>query len=225
MLQSTPFGLHLQVCMLLISVLRPVGDCHYYAIVKKWTNLQDHAMKILSECPDLIFKVHYEDILKDKQSVVKGIFDFIGERRFGGIKRQASVMFMDPTEDLINGAKQGREAEKARGLSYQFQNLGRGDSFSKTQLAKWKNPVTGLSTDDLLLIESIAHTTMRHFGYEPHLVGVERDALCFSADEIKEFSRLNQLGIDEMNKKLLVENVRTISKWTHPSNICSFSAR
>lgn len=74
---------------------------------------------------------------------MKGIYDFIGERRFGGVKRQASVLCMDRTEDLINGAKKGREAQKACGLSYQFKNLGRGPSFAKSQDQKWLHPETG----------------------------------------------------------------------------------
>jgi hypothetical protein len=102
-----------------------VGDCHYYSIVKKWTVLQGHAMRIQNECPELVLKVHYEDVLRDKTNVVQGIYAFIGERKFGGIKRHASVMFMNPNEDLINGATRGREATKARHLSYQFMNLGR----------------------------------------------------------------------------------------------------
>ena len=77
------------------------------------------------------------------------VYDFIGERRFGGIKRQATVIFMKENKDLINGAKRGREAQKAMKLSYQFQNLGRGPSFVKAQLEKWRNPITGLKYDDL----------------------------------------------------------------------------
>ena len=69
------------------------------------------------------------------------VYDFIGERRFGGIKRQATVIFMKENIDLINGAKGGREAQKAMRLSYQFQNLGRGASFVQAQLEKWKNPI------------------------------------------------------------------------------------
>lgn len=77
------------------------------------------------------------------------VYDFIGEHRFGGIKRQATVIFMKDNEDLINGAKRGREAQKAMRLSYQFQNLGRGPSFVQAQLEKWRNPKTGLKYDDL----------------------------------------------------------------------------
>ena len=67
----------------------PVGDCHYYAIIKKWVKLQEHAIKILSETPNLVCKVHYEELLEDKEAVVGRVYNFIGERRFGGIKRQA----------------------------------------------------------------------------------------------------------------------------------------
>ena len=67
----------------------PVGDCHYYSITKKWTKLQDHALKILEADPSIICKVHYEEILENKEAMVGKVYNFIGERRFGGIKRQA----------------------------------------------------------------------------------------------------------------------------------------
>eukprot|EP00957_Ditylum_brightwellii_P205983 15346275-Ditylum_brightwellii.AAC.1 len=67
----------------------PVGDCHYYAIIKKWVNLQECAQKVLSDVPRLVCKVHYEELLQDKESVVNKVYDFMGERRFGGIRRQA----------------------------------------------------------------------------------------------------------------------------------------
>jgi hypothetical protein len=41
----------------------PVGDCHYYAIAKKWAKLQSTAFRILKEVPYLLHKVHYEAIL------------------------------------------------------------------------------------------------------------------------------------------------------------------
>ena len=111
--------------------------------------LQEIALKILNSHPSLVHKVHYESVLADKQDVVSKIYDFIGERRFGGIKRQATVIFMKEKKDLINNAKVGREAQKAQHLSYQFQNLGRSSSFAKVQFEKWRHPKTGLKNDDL----------------------------------------------------------------------------
>lgn len=163
-------------------------------------------MNIVEQYPHLIHKIHYEQILEDKQSTVKGIYDFIGERRFGGIKRQASVMFMNATEELIDGAKDGREAQKAQHLSYQFKNLGRGESFAKTQMAKWKHPETGLPSDAVEIIESVAHEVMGRLGYSTHLVNVTMQPRVYTEDEIEQFDRLNAEGIKKMNEDLKEEN-------------------
>jgi hypothetical protein len=115
----------------LYSPFRPVGDCHYYAIVKKWTNLQRNALWVQQECPNLVIEVHYDHILANRDAVVAGVYDFIGTRRFAGVARQSSVRFMDITKNLIANAKDGREAQKAKLLSYQFRNLGRGILFQR----------------------------------------------------------------------------------------------
>ena len=49
----------------------PVGDKHYYAIVKKWAKLQDYAMAILRDTPDIIFNTKYEELLENKEEVVR----------------------------------------------------------------------------------------------------------------------------------------------------------
>lgn len=201
---------------------RPVGDCHYHAIVTKWTRLQGHALRIVEECPDLVHKVHYESILQDKENVVKQIYGFIGERRFGGIKRQASVLFMEPTEHLINSAKMGREAQKSMNLSYQFQNLGRGPSFAIRQLRKWLDPETGLETSDIQLIESVAHETMEKLGYETHLVGVSANPTVFTKEDVLHFNELNKDGIQKMNVDLQKENPGDFDRREYQAEVLSF---
>jgi len=192
------------VCMSFMKT--PVGDCHYYAIIKKWTKLQKKALEILKSDPCLVHKVHYERILSNREEVMSKVYDFIGERRFGGIKRQATVIFMKENKDLINGAKRGREAQKAMKLSYQFQNLGRGASFVKVQLEKWRNPITGLKYDDLQLIESVAYKIMGEFTYETAMVGKTTEPTLFSKEDITLFGKLNREGIEKMNADLQVEN-------------------
>jgi serine/threonine protein phosphatase PrpC len=200
-----------------------VGDCHYHAIITKWTKLQGHALRIVEECPDLVYKVHYESILQDKENVVEEIYGFIGERRFGGIKRQASVLFMDTTKALINSAKMGREARKSMNLSYQFQNLGRGPSFANRQLRKWLNAETGLKMDDIQLIESVAHQMMKKLGYDTHLVGVSANPTNFTEEAIMHFNELNKGGIQKMNDDLQKENPGDFDRREYQAEVLSFS--
>ena len=49
----------------------PVGDKHYYAIVKKWAKLQKQAIAILDDTPDIIYNIKYEELLEDKKNVVR----------------------------------------------------------------------------------------------------------------------------------------------------------
>ena len=55
----------------------PVGDCHYYAIIKKWTKLQSHALHVLSVSEDLVHQVRYEALLKDNAETMKEINEFM----------------------------------------------------------------------------------------------------------------------------------------------------
>jgi len=211
----------------------PVGDCHYYAIAKKWAKLQSTACRILKEVPHLLHKVHYEAMLIDKKAAVKKIYEFIGERHFGGVKRQASVLLMKTSEDLIGSANKGREAEKAQSLSVQFMNLTRGDSFAKTQLAKWAGP-EGLNNADLQMIESITYEALTYMGYKTHLVNAKdaethlpsdaaTEATVYTAQQIEEFDRLNKAGIAKMNSDLLEENPEDYERRRYQEEVLSFA--
>jgi len=114
----------------------------------------------------------------DSSLVCSCIYDFIGDRHFGGVKRQASVMSIAPIAVSVGQAKRGSESFKAHTLSQQFKNLCRGESFAKEQMAKWKHPETGLKRDDLMIIESLAYDVMEYFGYETAHVKTPFDGKC-----------------------------------------------
>mmetsp|Transcript_23237 Transcript_23237/g.35852 ORF Transcript_23237/g.35852 Transcript_23237/m.35852 type:complete len:545 (-) Transcript_23237:40-1674(-) len=212
----------LSSCDCSYSYSSPVGDCHYFAIAKKWTKLQTHALRIIDKYPHLVHQIHYEAILENKVNVVQHLYDFIGERRFGGIKRQASVLFMKPAEDLINQSKHGRESLKACCLSYQFQNLHRGPSFAKNQNQKWKHQNDGLKEEEIQLIESVAHQIMAKLGYKPHLVGVKTQPTIFSDHDFAIFDAINKKGIERMYEQLKRENPGDFHRRQHQAEILQF---
>lgn len=183
-----------------------MGDCHYYEITKKWVSLQKSALKIAKGNPELVLRVHYEELLVNKKGVIKTVYNFLGVRRFGGIKRQASVIVMPPVEYILSDAKKGRETIKAVGLSYQFKNLRRGSSFAAVQFQKWRDPKTGLTADEPQIIESLAHEVMEELGYGTSEVGVNSESYVFSKEEVESFANLNSLGIQKMKDDLKVEN-------------------
>lgn len=158
----------------------PVGDKHYYAITKKWVKLQNQAIHILESTPDLLCLIHYEDLLEDRKNEISFINDFIGDTRFGGVKREASVMSIAPVEQSIENAKSGFESVKAHVLSQRWENLCRGESFAKEQLAKWQHPETGLQKDELIIIESLAYEVMDYFEYQTSTVKSPFDGMLHS---------------------------------------------
>jgi len=181
----------------------PVGDCHYYAIISKWTKLQRHALHVLSVSESLVYQVRYENLLKDNAATMEGINEFMGKRKFGKVLRRGSVAILNKVEDMMNTAAGGVGAQQASVLSYKFKNLTRGESFRQGQFQKWRKE---MNEDDILLIESVAHEMMTRLGYEPHIVGVTRDALVFTDEQIEEFKVLNELGIKKMMEDLQQEN-------------------
>jgi len=199
----------------------PVGDKHYYAIVKKWAKLQKQAIAILEDTPELIFNIKYEELLENKEDAISCIYDFIGDRRFGGVKRQASVMSIAPVAASVNQAKLGSESFKAHTLSQQFKNLVRGNSFVKEQMAKWKHPETGLKKDALMIIESLAYDAIKYFGYEAAYVEAPCDVLQFTEAQLEQFDTLNKEGIEEMYEKLKQENIADFNRRVYQAEILS----
>lgn len=49
----------------------PVGDKHYYAIVKKWAKLQKQAIAILDDTRVVIINIKYEELLEDKENMIR----------------------------------------------------------------------------------------------------------------------------------------------------------
>eukprot|EP00546_Thalassionema_frauenfeldii_P016750 CAMPEP_0178896736 /NCGR_PEP_ID=MMETSP0786-20121207/1349_1 /TAXON_ID=186022 /ORGANISM="Thalassionema frauenfeldii, Strain CCMP 1798" /LENGTH=403 /DNA_ID=CAMNT_0020567193 /DNA_START=468 /DNA_END=1676 /DNA_ORIENTATION=- len=181
----------------------PVGDCHPYLVAKKWAKLQNHGLQILSDAPELIHQVRYEHVLSDKVGEVAKINEFMGARGMCRTLRRGSVVVLADDEQLSNQAKEGREASKAKELSYQFQNLGRGDSFAAKQFAKY---LLQMDTEDIRIVESAALEEMTRLGYEPHHVGKTHDRIDFTEALIHEYDELNKQMISKMFLDLEKEN-------------------
>ena len=180
----------------------PVGDCHYYSIASKWTELQKGALYIVKTHPKIIHQVHYEEILEDKKNTISKIYDFIGERRHGGIRRQSTVLNIRPIDECLERSRHGNQSNLACSLSYQFKNLGRGNSFLSEQFQKWKDPVNGLKEAEIQLIESVAFNIMKELGYNTHLVGKTSKISFFTCDDVEQFDKLNKEAIKRMNDEL-----------------------
>jgi len=174
------------VCLSFIKT--PVGDCHPFAITKKWVKLQYHAGRIIQENPELLHQVRYEDVLHDRESEVSKVFEFMGSRNMSRTMRRGSVVGLMDEEHITTNAKGGRDAKGASELSYQFKNLTRGTSMIKTQFKKWAYE---MDEDTLRIVESIAFTDMKKLEYEPHIIKTNKKRINFAEDVIQEYTKLN----------------------------------
>jgi serine/threonine protein phosphatase PrpC len=134
-------------------------------------------------------------------------------------------MSIAPVAASVSQAKRGSESFKAHTLSQQFQNLCRGESFAKEQMAKWKHPETGLKKDDLMIVESLAYRAMKYFGYEAAHVKEPCDVLQFTEAQLEEFALLNKDGVEEMYEKLKKENVADYNRRVHQAEVLKMGAK
>jgi serine/threonine protein phosphatase PrpC len=164
---------------------------------------------VLSVSENLVHQVRYESLLKDNEDTMKEVNAFMGKRKMGKVLRRGSVAILKKVEDMMTGATKSTGAKQAAVLSYQFQNLTRGESFRLQQFEKWR---TQMDDDDIFLIESVAHEIMTRLGYKPQIVGVTSDAMVFTDENIAEFKVLNEEGIKKMNADLAVENPEDLQR-------------
>ena len=93
----------------------PVGDCHYHAILTKWCRLQKLVIPIMEQMPAIIKEVRYEALLKDKQAVLAGLYEFIGARHSGNLLQLGSVLAMESQEQQTEKAKGRRGGPEGGG--------------------------------------------------------------------------------------------------------------
>ena len=187
----------------------PVGDCHPYAIAKKWAKLQNFAARILHETPDLVHLLSYESILGDKASQVAKILTFMGEREVSRAMRRGSIIASKNDIEVASGAKKGRETIIAGTQSSQFTNLVRGDSFLAGQLMKWKKE---MNDEDLLIVESVALHEMSRLGYELHKIKNEDDRIEFTVKLCAEYTAENKCLIEKMNADLAIDDPEDLKR-------------
>lgn len=180
----------------------PVGDCHPYAISKKWAKLQNYSARILHETPDLIHQVCYEEVLGNKHGQVAKIVEFMGARDVCRSMRRGSIVAIKSEKEVVTGAKKGRESMMARRLSYQFKNLGRGDSFTAGQLNKWAREMTD---ENILIVESAAYDEMNRLGYLPRVE--EEDRIEFTEKLCQDYDAENERLKKKMIDDLAVDNL------------------
>jgi len=114
-------------------------------------------------------------------------------------------MVMRTIDEMVTNAKDGKEATKASTLSYQFQNLCKGEEFAAIQLQKWRDPSNGMTQQNLRIVESITFEVMKKLGYDPALF-TSNPPTQYSKEDIVHFSETNEDMIMNMMSRLKKEN-------------------
>ena len=132
------------------------------------------------------------------------IIKFMGARDVCRSMRRGSVVAIKNNEEVVSGAKKGRESRRASQLSYQFKNLERGDSFTAGQFKKWAKE---MKDEDIVLVESVVFEEMKRLDYELHLIEAEDDRIDFTEELHEKYTAENKRLVGKMNENLAVVNL------------------
>lgn len=148
-----------------------VGEKTAYHIAKQWAEEQRLCVALQQRVPAHQFlSVRYEDILANPEQELRRICTWLG------------IGYTPAMVDFHESS----EAQKTACYGQLWTNLKR--PVIAENRGKWRE---GLTEDDVLVFESVAHDMLEHFGYPCSQVSAERPALTFSAEEVRRLTRVN----------------------------------
>lgn len=161
-----------------------VGEKHSYHLAQQWMNEQKMSIALYEKLgPSRVVRVRYEDLLRDPETQLKRICSFIGAE-------------YSATALAYHESAESRETANS-GLMWQ-------NVVKPVLTDNHRKFLTGLSESDIRVFERVAGGTLGKLGYE--LVYENNDAP-FSAQEIADFSQINQELKQEFRRKLRPEDL------------------
>ena len=154
----------------------PIEDTHPYIIAEKWKKLQTAALDLQNLTPEKVYSVSYESLLENKDEVIAKLGKFI----------------------ILNDFSHNLESKSSKSNNF---GIADADSFTKTQLSKWKKN-NELSKIDISHIEASCFNEMKILGYNP--ASNERPTI--SQIDIEKFEAENIIGNKEKQEKLKDED-------------------
>lgn len=152
------------------------GDKHHYFIAQEWARTQRAAYALKEKLSaDRFFSVSYEDLLINPEVVCRETAEFLGQPY---------------TPDMLKFYN-NKSAKIAAASSSLWENIAKPINTENTK--KWLEQST---KEDIHIFESVA-------GDELEMLGYERETdynLSFTAEEIEEFSKINNARKDEIIK-------------------------
>lgn len=152
------------------------GDKHHYFIAKEWAQTQRAAYSLKkSISPDRFFSVCYEELLLNPEEICRKTAEFLDQAYTPGM-----LKFYE-----------NKSAKIAAASSSLWENIANPIDTNNTK--KWLEQST---RSDIHIFESVAGDELEMLGYER----VMDHNLSFTADEIDEFSRINNSRKDVIMK-------------------------
>ena len=181
---------------------RGIQHRNIYEVARRWSRHNAAVADFGRRHPDRYLRIRYEDLVADAESVLRSICDFLDEPY---------------TDRLLDYRSGGFARDNVERLGHHA-NLGK--PLMKDNVNKW---VTGMSSDQVKLYESIAGDALRAFGYtaETELSGLSwrwlrlRSVAATWARELVRFarSRISLAGLAVMvplKRLLKVDRLRDV---------------
>ncbi len=148
-----------------------VGDKHPYFIAREWSRLQRAAAMVRERVGSgRCFDVCYEDLTADPEPLLRSLTDFLG------IAFQPSMM-------EFHRSSEAREASRSSQL---WQNLGQ--PLIRNNSKKF---LTGLTREEVEIVESVAGADLERLGYERVYVPAGQERV-FDSEQVAAFSKENE---------------------------------
>lgn len=161
-----------------------VGEKHSYHLAQQWKSEQEASIALYEKLgPGRVFRVRYEDLLKDPESELKRICSFIGAQ-------------YSETALAYHESAESRETANS-GLMWQ-------NVVKPVLTDNHRKFLAGLTETDIRIFERVAGDTLEKLGYERVF---EQDNVPFTAPEIADFSQINQELKKEFRSKLRPEDL------------------
>ena len=164
-----------------------IGEKHPYFIASQWNKLQELCLEQLNTYgKDMTFPLSYENLLKDPETSIRDLCSFLN---------------IEFNENMMN-FHTSKEAKRSAKSSSLWENLSQPIKSNNTEKF-----MTGLTTDEITIIESICGDVMDTLGDERAVVRKGQE-LTFSNNEIDKFSEENALAKAKNSAKIDPEDLK-----------------
>jgi hypothetical protein len=141
-----------------------VGKYHPYFNAKRWQDEQSKGVELLEKYGDSVHTLRYKDLLKDPESVVRDVCDFLE------MEYDQRMLFYYETEEA-------KAASESAGALENLDSPIMSDNYDKFK--------ENLSEEEIKITEKVAGDTLEYFGYERMYTEGELEGFNLDTDRYK----------------------------------------